>query len=59
MWPYVSMHINDRSVDTLQRFLLCLCSCISKSDMLIWKGSAGIIDTAATCGRAKGKLDTA
>lgn len=51
--PYVFMHINGCCVDTLRRLLLCLCSCISKSDMLIWKGSAGIIDTAATCGRVK------
>lgn len=53
------MHINVRSVDTLRRFPLCLYSCISKFDMLIWKGSAGIIDTAATCGHVKGKLSTA
>lgn len=38
------------------------CVCILASvnfDMLIWKGSAGIIDTAATCGHVKGKLSTA
>lgn len=32
---------------------------LQQSDMLIWKGNAGIIDTGARCGHVKCKLNTA
>lgn len=43
----------------LQGFLLCLCSCFSSQNILIWTRSGGIIDTGATCGHVKRKPSTA
>lgn len=44
VYPHASMHIN---VDTPQRVPTVFVFLLQQSDMLIWKGSAGIIDTGS------------
>lgn len=51
------IHTSVCSVDTLQKVPAAFVFLLQQSDMLIWRGNAGITDTEARCGHVKCKLN--